>query len=174
MRTSTYCDCCRREVASVATEMFSSVGLLAAVQFRARRGYFCRDCVKSFFWRTTAQNLTLGLLRIFGPLAGPVLVLANVFPFIGSLRVAKPAADAQSPLVDEAVMSRAAQIASAVVEDIERESGNLHESAVRFADKAGLSPAQLIRALHIMVQAQEPPVGGPGFEVLVNHLPRID
>ena len=172
MRRSTYCDRCRLEIDSRPVEFLQSMGLLAWGSFRPIRGYYCRRCTAILFWKAAATNLTLGLLWWLGAFAGPLLTFANIFPLLGSLRLPRRRGDERAPNVDEEVMQSVWKLLPMLSDDMERETGDLHESAAKFAPSHGLRASQIIHAVGILVEQSAPPEPGGrrGFEVILKDL----
>ncbi|HSZ54847.1 MAG TPA: hypothetical protein VK797_04255 [Tepidisphaeraceae bacterium] len=172
MRKSTYCDRCRVEIESQAVEFLRITGLLAWILSHPIRGYFCRRCTGILFCKAAATNLTLGLLWWLGPFAGPLLTFANIFPLLSSLRLPRKRGDERTPELDDQVMQRVWELLPMLSDDMERETGDLHESAAKFAPTKGLRAAQVIHAVRLLVEQSAPgePEGRRGFEVILRNL----
>ena len=153
------------------TEIVSSVGMFLIAEFRTTRGYFCRRCLPVLFVKATAMNFTVGLLWALGLFSAPLLTLMNLFPLVFSFGIARGEAGASSPEIDDAILARIRNLVPRLSGDIERETGDFHESAAKLAPEAGLRPAQVIHALRLMGEAALPPPGGRGFEVILEHQP---
>jgi hypothetical protein len=75
---------------AIKTNLPSLTGLVVAYQFSWFKGWFCRDCGIAIHREQTAKTLVRGWWSLTGPLAVPVLLLANLFRWFKLSRMAAP------------------------------------------------------------------------------------
>jgi hypothetical protein len=126
------------------------------------------------FWKAAATNMSLGLFWLLGPLCGPLYTLGNILPILSARKLPFPTDEDRQPKLEEDALNAVYAIAPSVLEDVERDTGNVHESVAKYATLMGLRPAQMIHAFRMMADSELLPPPNVDMRTILKYLYRAE
>src|SRR4051812_18696082 len=86
-----YCESCGVEADTRHVAFYQNIGALIVRFSSSAEGYFCKPCIRRYFWSMTTVNLLLGWWGIISFIINPFLILNNILRFLGCLGMKDPA-----------------------------------------------------------------------------------
>ncbi|HEY8750330.1 MAG TPA: hypothetical protein VIM11_20265 [Tepidisphaeraceae bacterium] len=95
-------------------------------------------------------------------------------PILSARKLPFPTDEDRQPKLEEDALNAVYAIAPSVLEDVERDTGNVHESVAKYATLMGLRPAQMIHAFRMMADSELLPPPNVDMRTILKYLYRAE
>lgn len=149
-----YCQSCGIEAPTKYVSYHQNIGALVMRFSKSVQGNLCRNCVHKHFWSLTGTTAFLGWWGMISLIVTPFFLVNNVVRFASCLGMEPVPPDALPPQLDEAAVQRIQPHAQRLFERL-NEGEELSRVVTDTADRAGVTPGQVMLFLQAVIQSQQ-------------------
>ena len=148
------CQSCGYEVPNRYMTFHQNIGA-ALVRFsHAYKGYFCRECSRKFFWKSTLITFFLGWWGTISFFVSIVFLFGNVIEYLRSMAIPAAQRRAVRPVCDDSVIAKVSPHLFRITEQLNA-GRDVAELAREIAPLAGVTPGEVWCFAHAMLRKQD-------------------
>jgi hypothetical protein len=149
-----YCQSCGVEAPTKYVSYHQNIGALVMRFSKSVEGHLCKNCVHKHFWSLTGTTALLGWWGLISFIVTPFFLLNNVVRYGLCLGMEPVPPGAVPPRLDEEAVERIQRHAQRLFERLS-EGEDLSRVVTDTADRAGVTPGQVMLFVQAVVQSQQ-------------------
>lgn len=149
-----YCQSCGIEAPTKYVSYHQNIGALVMRFSKSVQGNLCKNCVHKHFWSLTGTTAVLGWWGMISLIVTPFFLINNVVRYSLCLGMEPVPPDAIPPQLDEEAVRRIQPHAQRLFERL-NDGEDLRMLVVDTADRAGVTPGQVMLFLQAVIQSQQ-------------------
>ncbi|MEX0724617.1 MAG: hypothetical protein WEB58_12925 [Planctomycetaceae bacterium] len=148
------CQDCGVEAETKHVAFHQNIGALFVRFPKSVQGRLCKSCIHKHFWAMTTTTLFLGWWGTISFLVTPFFIFNNVGRYLLCLGMPAVPIGAAPPSLSDAEVERIRPYAQDLFNRL-NDGEDFETAAIRVADRAGVTPAQIALFVHAVVQSQQ-------------------
>lgn len=146
------CQYCGVEAPTKYVDFHQNIGVLFIRFGKSIDGQLCKTCIHHHFWSMTTTTILLGWWGLISFFLTPIFLVNNVVRYLFSLGMEPVAPGSKPPELNQTVFERMQPYSSDLFSRL-GEGEELTKIAPVIAERAGITPGQVVLFAHAVAQA---------------------